>query len=351
MACALDFKVLALTGGHAAAHVLCGTGLAGAGDVVQLAFHGHQGGAFDVLWAHALDLAVHTFHVPSAVDQLEVLEHGLNGFEVVIGIHVEHRVVLVIELAVRFGAGVIAFDQIFEVVVMAVGMPVWVHGHKAGVLQKARVNTATSAWEVGRNAVNHVVLKPLKALVGGQVVDRGGRLARIDGAAHHGHGQRGLLAAAGHERHRRQHRHRGLAHAHHMAVAIDGLQVADEFLHVVDVVVQVELAIRQRHQAGVLPVSDVDLVVLQHGLDRVAQQGGVVARQGGHDQHHGLGFELGQGRGIVRETLEAAQLAKRLVDFDALVDGHVGLVDLDGADAELWLFVIFAQTVHQGITG
>ena len=84
-----------------------------------------------------------------------------------------------------------------------------------------------------------------------------------------------------------------------MAVAIDGLQVANEFLNIVDVIVQMEFTIGQRHQACVFPIGDVDLVALQHGLDSVAQQGGVVARQGSHDQHHRLGLERGQGVRIV----------------------------------------------------
>jgi hypothetical protein len=48
----------------------------------------------------------------------EVLEHGLDGVQVVLGRHVEHRVVLVVELAVRLGAVVVAADQVLEVVVV-----------------------------------------------------------------------------------------------------------------------------------------------------------------------------------------------------------------------------------------
>ena len=93
---------------------------------------------------HALELAFDDMHIPGAVDQFEFLEHGLDGFQVVVGIHVQHGVVLVVELAVRFGAGVVALDQVLEVVVMAVGVAVRVHGHKAGVLQKAGVNAAAA---------------------------------------------------------------------------------------------------------------------------------------------------------------------------------------------------------------
>jgi hypothetical protein len=136
-----------------------------------------------------------------------------------------------------------------------------------------------------------------------------------------------------------------------MAVAIDALQVANEFLHVIDVVVQVELTVRHRHQARILPVGDVDLVVLEHGAHGVAQQRGVVARKRCHDQHGRLALEPGQRGGIIRETLEAAQLAERLVDFDTFVNGHVDPIHIDGADAELGFLVVLAQTVHQGVAG
>ena len=79
-----------------------------------------------------------------------------------------------------------------------------------------------------------------------------------------------------------------------MAIAVNALQVADELLHIVDIVVQMEFTFGQGHQAGIFPVGDVDLVVFEHGLDGVAQQRGVVAGQGRHDQHCGLPFELVQ---------------------------------------------------------
>ena len=57
-----------------------------------------------------------------------------------------------------------------------------------------------------------------------------------------------------------------------MAIAVFGLHMANEFLHVVNVVIKVKLTLRQRNGTCVLPVGDVDLVVLQHGFDGVTQQ-------------------------------------------------------------------------------
>jgi len=216
-------------------------------------------------------------NVPGAFDQLEFLENGLNRFQVVVGVHVQHGVVLVIELTVRFSAGVVTFDQVFEVIVMALQVTVRVHGHEAGVLQEARIDAAAGPREIRRHTVNHIVLKPAETFVHRQVVDRRRRACGIDRAAHHGHAQRRLFATRSHQGDGGQHGHRGLTNAHHMAVAIGALQMANELLYVVDVVVKVKLAIAQRHQAGIFPVGDVDLVARQHGLDSVSQQGGIVA--------------------------------------------------------------------------
>ena len=347
MARAFGFKVALVTRVDSGAQRVHGFGLAGAGDVVELAFHRQQRGAADVLRAHALGHTAGGRHVPGAVDQIEVLEHDADGVEVIGRVHVEYGVVFVIKLAVRFGAGVVALHQVCEVVEVAVRVAVRVHGDKAAVLQKAGVDAPTRAGEAVRHAVNHVVLKPFVALVHCQVVDRRGRFACVDGAAHHGHGPGRGFAPAGHQRHGGQHRHRGLAYAHHVAVTVFALQVADEILHIVDVIVQRKMTFAQRHQAGVFPVGDVDLMALQHGFDGVAQQRGVVARQGGDDQHGGLRFHgLQRGR-VVGEAFEADQIAKGAGDFNALLNRHIGAAHIHRVDAEFGLFVVFTQAVHQ----
>ena len=324
-----------------------GAGLAAARDVVELALDRQQSGVADVLRPDQFQLALRVAHFPGAVDQLEVLEHRLDGLEVIVGVHVEHGVVLVVELAMRLGAVVVTLDQVIEIVVMAVGVAVRVHRDEAGMLQETWIDPAAGPREVVRHPVDHVVLEPLEGAVHREVVDLGRRLARIDGAAHHGHRQRRLLAAAGHQRDGGQRRHGRLADADDMAVVVAALQVVDEVLQVVDVVVEVELALGQRHQARVLPLGDVDLVVLEHGAHGLAQQGRIVARQGSDDQHHRLALEAGERLGIVAEALEAQQVAEGLGHLDPFLDRDLHPVDVDGADAELGLFVVLAQAVHQ----
>ena len=292
--CTFSFVMHALVFGNACAQVMGSRCLARTGDVVQFAFNSHQCCGLDVLRTNTFNLAFGVDDIPGAIDQLELAEHGLNGLQVVVGVHVEHSVVLVIELPVCLRAFLVALDQVFEVIVVAAQMVVRVHGHKAGVLQEAWVHPATGTWEGAGHAENDVVLKPFDAALRGQVVDGRGRFAGVNGAAHHGHGQWCGLTTAGHQRHGRQYGYGGLTHTHDVAVAILALQVADEFLYMVDVVIQVKFAIFQRHQAGVFPVGDVDLVVLQHRFDRVAQQCGVVTRQRSHNQHGGLVLQFFQ---------------------------------------------------------
>ena len=134
-----------------------------------------------------------------------------------------------------------------------------------------------------------------------------------------------------------------------MAVAIFALQVADEFLDVIDIVVKVERAIGQRHVACVFPVGDIDLVVFQHGLDGVAQQGRVVARQRRYDQHRRLVLELGERGRVVRKAFKAAQFAKRLVDFNAFLNRQGDSVYIHCVDVKRWLFITLAEAVHQAV--
>ncbi len=77
--------------------------------------------------------------------------------------------------------------------------------------------------------------------------------------------------------------------------------------HVVDVVVEIERAVRQRHHAGVDPFGDVDVVVGQEALDRAAQQRRVVARHRRDDQQP----RLRPARRMLERALEMQEPAER----------------------------------------
>ena len=108
------------------------------------------------------------------------------------------------------------------------------------------------------------------AFIHSQVVYRGGGLAGINRAAHHGHRNGGDFTTTCHEGHCSQYGYRRLAYAHYMAVDVFSLQVADKLLHVVDVVVQMKFTVFERNQAGVFPVGNVYLVVFKQRLYGVA---------------------------------------------------------------------------------
>ena len=95
---ALDGQVVLAVGRAAGAEVVRRRGLAEAGDVVQLAFDGQQRGAGDRLRRDPL-----AADVPEPARQQVLLEHDADAVEVVLGGHVEHGVVLVVEAAVLLG--------------------------------------------------------------------------------------------------------------------------------------------------------------------------------------------------------------------------------------------------------
>ena len=112
-----------------------------------------------------------------------------------------------------------------------------------------------------------------------------------------------------------------------------------------------EFTFRQRHQACVFPIGDVDLVVLEHGLDCVTQQGGVVARQRCNDQNCRLLFDGAECGCVVCEALEAAQLTKWLVNFNAFMNGDIYITHMHCANAKFGLDIVFAQAVHEFVAG
>jgi hypothetical protein len=102
-----DDEMLAAVRSDAGAQRLRGFGLAEAGDVVQLAFDAQQRGIAD---RRRIDLLA--VDHPLATRQQEVLEHHADGVQVVLGRHVQHRVVLVVETTVRVGVFQVALDQV-----------------------------------------------------------------------------------------------------------------------------------------------------------------------------------------------------------------------------------------------
>ena len=299
----------------------------------MLALDGKERGLGDFFRAHPL-----LVHEHAALGQLEFLEHAADGVEVILGRHVEDRVVLVVEAPVGVGRVAVVRHQLVVVIPVRIHVAVRVHRNKAQVLQEARVHAPRVARVLHRHALDQRLLEPRIRALGGKVVHRRGAFTRVDRAAHHDHRARqvGFLVLR-HQRHRGEHRHGRLAHRDDVQVR---RQQADELAHVVDIVVEVERAGAHRHHAGVDPVGDVHVVVRQHRAHRVAQQSRVVPRKRRH--HKDLAVVLAACR-----ALEMDQPAEGLVQRDLFFNRHFPAIDGRRVEAPLGLFVAVGHPQEQ----
>ena len=166
-------------------------------------------------------------------------------------------------------------------------MALEIHRHKAGELQKAGIDLAPHRRVGERHGVNAVAFEPVDAALFGELVHRRGIDARVDGPAHQNHRlwrMRAVLRLE--QRNSADQRHRGLTDAERMQrrAIIFFRQMLHHLGEIVDVIVEIEAAIGQRHIARVAPVGDVNVIGRQKGFDRAAQQGRVMARHGRNDQ-------------------------------------------------------------------
>ena len=294
-----------------------GPRLTDAGDVVQLPFDGQERGAGDGLGRHPF-----AGDVPEPAREQVLLEHDADAVEVVLGRHVQHGVVLVVEAAMLLGAVEVPLDQMLVEVPVRADVAHRIHRHEAGVLQEARID-APPAPRVGiRHRVNEVALEPAHRVAAGELVDARRAAAGVDRSAHHDQAPRLGLAGGCHQCAGGQHRNRGLTDRQDVQAV--GADVADELPDVADVVVQREGAPVGRDVARVDPVSDVDLVVDQQGADGVAEERRVVTRERGDDQDRRIALELGDHVALIAVALETDEPAERLRQRRLLHHRHPG---------------------------
>ena len=106
-----------------------------------------------------------------------------------------------------------------------------------------------------------------------------------------------------------------------------GPKRAEHVDQVIDVIVEIEAALGQRHHAGIRPIGDHHLVGRQESLDGAAQQGRVMARHGRHDQE----LRLGLRRLVV--AIERDHVAEGPLPDDPLGDRDFLSVDRRGGEA------------------
>ena len=317
-------------------------GLTDTRDIVEFAFDGKEGHLRDVFGCDRHHASLEG-HLPDASRQPMLLENRLDGVEVVLGGQVEYRVVFIVESAMSVGVFVGAAHQIVVELAVRFGMPIGVHRHEACMLQESRIDQSADARMATRHTIDHIALEPAVWFFGGEVVDRSRAATGIDRPAHHGH-RAGLLRVvqAGHHRDRSQHRHGRLAYRHQMHLRAE---MTNELDGIADIVVQMERALREGHLPGVDPVGHIDIVMRQQRPDGVAQQRGMVARQGRKDQYGRVGRPA---RGRFRKLSgKVNQSAKGFVDLDLLEHRYRHAVDVGRIQPPFRLVVFLAQAVHQ----
>ena len=221
----------------------------------------------------------------------------------------------------------VILDEVHVEILVRDDVAIEVHAHEARQLQEARIDVAREAGLRPRHLHDDVVAEPVDPLFLRQLVDGGRVAARVDRPAHQRHrSRREAVATRLHDRYGGERRHRWLANRHHMRVRAEMVQHVDD---VVDIVVEVEPPVSDRHHAGVRPVRDVDFGMLDHRLDRAAQERRVVTGHRRDDQ------QLRVGLAVPRQiALEMDQVAERLLPDHTLAHRHLVEADLGLRDTE-----------------
>ena len=212
-----------------------------------------------------------------------LLEDNVDGLEIELLGQVQDRQVFVVEFFVLVGRVPVPRDQVLEIFAVGVEVAFLVHRHEAVELDEAGINATAKGRIRPRYRVDHVRPEPCERLVLGQLVGDRRRQTRVNGRSHEGHGGGAIrVLVLGHQGAGGQYRRSRLTDADDVGARADDAQHGAD---VVDIVRKIEPALEHRHLSGIDPVGDIDVVVLNEGLDRAAQQGGIVAGQRGHDQH------------------------------------------------------------------
>ena len=143
----------------------------------------------------------------------------------------------------------------------------------------------------------------------GEAIDRRRVFPRIDRAGHEDHRARALQGrpSASISDDRSKHGDGRLADRHHMHVSSEKLKKLND---IVDVVVEVERAVGARHEAGVLPFGDIDVVMGKEVAHRAAEKRGEMPGQRRNDQDLGV-VAAAPARYL---ALEMDEIAERLGD-------------------------------------
>ena len=275
-----------------------------------------------------LDLAALERHL--ALRQQAALEDLVDRLEIEIRGHVHDREIFLVEVADRVGLLEIAFDPVMKQIDEGFRVALGVHAHEGAELQESRIDPPSAALEFIRHDSDQIIAEPFDRLLVGEIVDLGGRDARVDRARHQGEAGGNQVRTFGrHDGRGAERRHRRLTNRHDVATLADE---ADEIDQMLSVVGEAEGAFLQLDVARVDPVGDENLVILEEGADGAAQQRREMARHRRHQQDFGVvggAFplevqQLAKGRAGRPPLRDRSPLAARLDAVDAVVRPRMG---------------------------
>ncbi len=201
--------------------------------------------------------------------QRVLLEYQADRFQVELCRQVGHRKIFLIELAFRIGFFGVAPEHIVVELAKRIDVPPQIHVHERHQLQETGIHLAQRAGVACRNDTDQILLEPGDRLCRRQLVHCRGAHTAVDRSRHQRQAERcGSMAVLRHDRDRGQGGDAGLADRHDVRTRSQDAQKRDQVL---DIFVQAETPVGQRHVAGIVPVGDVDVLIGQHGTHRFAQ--------------------------------------------------------------------------------
>jgi hypothetical protein len=203
-----------------------------------------------------------------AARQRELLEHLAQVVEIKLGGQVQHRLLRRHRAAHAQHRFPIA-RRVEQAGRQRRHAPPVFHAGRSDQLHRAAIDAPSGARRGRSDGADQLLFEPGQRRTGGITVDRTRGYGGVYRPSHHGQAQRQRrMTVLGQQRHRGQGRHAGLANRQQVRAGSD---FGDEAQQIVDIVVQPEAALGQRHIAGVLPVGDVDIERRQQTCDRLAQ--------------------------------------------------------------------------------
>ncbi len=135
-----------------------------------------------------------------------------------------------------------------------------IHRHKGGELHEAGIDLAERALALNRHVIDQVLFEPFQRFALGELIDLGRLDPGVDRPRHQDQGCRACrVVILTHDGGGRERGHRRLADRDHVRTRTQLVEKGDQML---GILVEAEFALIERNVAGIVPVGDVDVVIL-----------------------------------------------------------------------------------------